>query len=153
MLRASQFFGDFPEAEIAVLAQYVQLRSVEPGAVIFREGDRGGFMCLLIEGGSELFKQDRSYGSKRIAQIDEGMTVGEMALVDGEPRSATCICSQPSTWMLLTREHFVRIIRESPPLSVNILLKIVMLMSRRLRQTSGQLVDSLEDRGSGPAGA
>ena len=68
------------------------------------------------------------------------------ALVDGEPRSATCICSQASIWILLTRENFVRIIRESPPLSVNILLKIVMLMSRRLRQTSGQLVDVLEDR-------
>ncbi len=153
MLRGSQFFGDFPEAEIALLAKYVQTKTVDAGAIIFREGDRGGFMCLLIEGAAELFKQDRSYGSKLIAQIDEGKTVGEMALVDGEPRSATCICTQPSTWALLTREHFVRIIRESPPLSVNILLKIVMLMSRRLRQTSGQLVDSLEDRKTGPAGS
>jgi CRP/FNR family cyclic AMP-dependent transcriptional regulator len=148
MLRGSQFFGDFPEPEIAMLAKYVQAKSVDSGATIFREGDRGGFMCLLISGAAELFKQDRSYGSKRIAQIDAGKTVGEMALVDGEPRSATCICSQPSIWLMLTREHFVRIIRESPSLSVNILLKIVMLMSRRLRQTSGQLVDSLEDRDS-----
>jgi CRP-like cAMP-binding protein len=146
MLRGSQFFGDFPEAEIALLAKYVVAYKIEAGGTVFREGDRGGFMCLLIEGAAELFKQDRSFGSKRIAQLDAGMTVGEMALVDGQPRSATCICSQPSTWILLTRENFVRIIRESPPLSVNILLKIVMLMSRRLRQTSGQLVDVLEDR-------
>ena len=146
MLRGSQFFGDFPEPEIALLAKYAQAYTAESGTFIFREGDRGGFMCLLIEGAAELFKQDRNYGSKLIAQLDAGKTVGEMALVDGEPRSATCICSQPSTWLLLTRENFVRIIRESPPLSVNILLKIVMLMSRRLRQTSGQLVDYLEDR-------
>lgn len=151
MLRASQFFGDFPEAEIDVLAKYVRPQRMAAGDTLFREGDRGGFMCLLIDGSAELFKQDRSFGSQRIAQIDAGKTVGEMALVDGEPRSATCICSEPSTWLLLTREHFVRIIRESPPLSVNILLKIVMLMSRRLRQTSGQLVDSLEDRGNGRA--
>lgn len=45
----------------------------------------------------------------------------------------------------------LRFIRESPSLSVNILLKIVMLMSRRLRQTSGQLVDSLEHRETGRA--
>lgn len=149
MLRGSQFFGGFPENEIELLAKYVQIQVVESGATIFREGDRGGFMCLLIEGAAELFKQDRSFGSKRIAQIDAGKTVGEMALVDGEPRSATCICAEPSTWVMLTREHFVRIIRESPALSVNILLKIVQLMSRRLRQTSGQLVDSLEDRDAG----
>ncbi len=149
MLRSSQFFGDFPENEIDLLAKYVQTKAVAAGTTIFREGDRGGFMCLLIEGAAELFKQDRSFGSKRLAQIDAGKTVGEMALVDGEPRSATCICSEPSIWVMLTREHFVRIIRESPSLSVNILLKIVLLMSRRLRQTSGQLVDSLEDRDAG----
>lgn len=151
VLRRSQFFGDFPENEIALLAKYVQIRKVGVNTIMFREGDRGGFMCLLIDGAAELFKQDRSYGSKRIAQIDAGKTVGEMALVDGEPRSATCICAEPSSWAVLTREHFVRIIRESPSLSVNILLKIVMLMSRRLRQTSGQLVDSLEHRETGRA--
>jgi CRP-like cAMP-binding protein len=151
MLRDSQFFGDFPAEEIALLAKYLQFQSLPSGATVFREGDRGGFMCLLIDGGAELFKQDRSYGSQRIAQIEPGKTVGEMALVDGEQRSATCVCTQPSTWVMLNRENFVRIIRESPPLSVNILLKIVMLMSRRLRQTSGQLVDTLEDRGAARA--
>lgn len=102
-------------------------------------------MCLVIEGGAEIFKQDAKYGSKRIGQIEPGKTIGEMALVDGEPRSATCICPQQSTLVMLTREQFVRIIREHPALSVNILLKIVTMMSRRLRQTSGQLVDYLQD--------
>lgn len=146
MLRGSQFFGDFPEGELDLLAKHVVACTVDSGGTVFREGDRGGFMCLLIEGAADLFKQDRSFGSQRIARIEAGMAVGEMALVDGEPRSATCVCSQASVWIMLSRENFVRIIRESPSLSVNIMLKIVMLMSRRLRQTSGQLVDVLEDR-------
>lgn len=145
MLQGSQFFGDFPLLEIETLTRYVQAYSVMPGTVIFREGDRGGFMCLVIEGGAEIFKQDNKYGSKRIGQVEPGKTIGEMALVDGEQRSATCICPQQSTLVMLTREQFVRIIREHPPLSVNILLKIVTMMSRRLRQTSGQLVDYLQD--------
>lgn len=145
MLQGSQFFGDFPAQEIEILTKYVQAYSVAPGTVIFRESDRGGFMCLVIEGGAEIFKQDAKYGSKRIGQIETGKTIGEMALVDGEPRSATCICPQQSTLVMLTREQFVRIIREHPALSVNILLKIVTMMSRRLRQTSGQLVDYLQD--------
>ena len=145
MLQGSQFFGDFPATEIETLAKYVQAYSAAPGTVIFHESDRGGFMCLVIEGGAEIFKQDAKYGSKRIGQIEPGKTIGEMALVDGEPRSATCICPQQSTLVMLTREQFVRIIREHPALSVNILLKIVTMMSRRLRQTSGQLVDYLQD--------
>jgi CRP-like cAMP-binding protein len=145
MLRGSQFFGDFPLQEIETLTDYLRAYSVAAGTVIFRERDRGGFMCLVIDGSAEIFKQDNKYGSKRIAQIEPGKTIGEMTLVDGEPRSATCICPVQSTLVMLTREQFVRIIREHPSLSVNILLKIVTMMSRRLRLTSGQLVDYLQD--------
>ena len=144
MLQGSEFFGDLPAAEIDALTNYVQAYSVDAGTVIFREGDRGGFMCLIIEGGAEIFKQDHKYGSKRVGAIEPGKSVGEMALVDGEQRSATCICPQASTLVMLTREQFVRLIRESPALSVNILLKLVTMMSKRLRQTSGQLVDYLQ---------
>jgi len=145
MLKGSNFFGDLTAPEIETLAEYVQAYSAEPGTIIFRESEGGAFMCLMIEGGAEIFKQDHKYGSKRIGQVEVGKTIGEMALIDGEPRSATCICPQQSTLIMLARDQFVRIIREHPGLSVNILLKIVTLMSRRLRQTSGQLVDYLQD--------
>ena len=144
MLQGSQFFGDFPAPAIETLTRYVQAYGVAAGTVIFREGDRGGFMCLLIDGGAEIFKQDTKYGSKLIGTIEPGKTIGEMALVDGEQRSATCICPESSTLVMLTREQFVKIIREHPALSVDILLKLVTMMSRRLRQTSGQLVDYLQ---------
>jgi CRP-like cAMP-binding protein len=145
MLQGSEFFGDLPAVEMEALTQYVQAYSVEPGTIIFREGDRGGFMCLVLEGGVEIFKQDHKFGNKRVGEIEPGKTLGEMALVDGEQRSATCVCPKASTLVMLTREQFVRMIRESPAVSVNILLKIVTMMSRRLRQTSGQLVDYLQD--------
>lgn len=144
MLQGSEFFGDLPADDVELLCKYVQAYSVDAGSVIFREGDRGGFMCLIIEGGAEIFKQDHKYGNKRVGAIEPGKSVGEMALVDGEQRSATCVCPQASTLVMLTREQFVRMIREAPGLSVNILLKLVTMMSRRLRQTSGQLVDYLE---------
>jgi CRP-like cAMP-binding protein len=145
MLQGSEFFGDFPPAEIETLTKYAQAYGVEAGTVIFDEGDRGGFMCLVIEGGAEIFKQDHKFGNKRVGTIEAGRTVGEMALVDGEQRSATCTCAQASKLVILTREQFVRIIREHPSLSVNILLKLLTMMSRRLRQTSGQLVDHLQN--------
>ena len=149
VLRSGRFFGDFPENEITLPAECAETQVMDNGTFVFRGGDRGGFMGLLIEGGAELFKRDRTFGGQRIARISAGMIVGEMALVGGQSRSATCICTNQSTWAMLTRENFVRIIRESPPLSVNILRKIGMLLSRRLRQTSGDLVDSLEGRETG----
>lgn len=143
MLQGSEFFGDMPPADIEALTRYVEAFSADAGTVLFREGDRGGFMCLIIEGGAEIHKQDHQYGDKLVGTVEPGKSIGEMALVDGDQRSATCICPQASTLVMLTREQFVRLIREAPSLSVNILLKLVTLMSRRLRQTSGQLVDHL----------
>src|SRR5215213_2792026 len=122
MLQGSDFFGDFAPQEIETLTQYVQAYRAAAGTVIFDEGDRGGFMCLVIDGGAEIYKHDQKHGKKRVGSIEPGKTVGEMALVDGEQRSATCICPQASTLVMLTREQFVRIIREHPALSVNILL-------------------------------
>ncbi len=144
MLQGSQFFGDFPAPGIETLTEYVQAKSVVPDTVKFREGDRGGFRCLVIAGSAEIFKQDNKFDSKRIGKIGPGKTIVEMALVDGERRPATCICPELSRLVMLTREQFVRI-SEHPALSVNILVKIVTLMSRRLRQTSGPLVDCLQD--------
>src|SRR4051812_23045745 len=106
MLQDSEFFGDFPPAEIETLGNYVQAYSVDAGTVVFDEGDRGGFMCLVIEGGAEILKHDQKYGKKRVGTVEAGKTVGEMALVDGEQRSATCICPQASKLVMLTREQF-----------------------------------------------
>ena len=147
MLVRGRFFGDLPEEQTSALARYVQAYAAAPRTVVFREGEAGSFMCLLLDGSAKIYKQDHHFGTKCIGSVDAGKTLGEMALIDGEPRSATCICDAPSTLIMLSRENFVRIVREEPALSVNILLKLVSLMSRRLRVTSGQLVDYLEARG------
>jgi hypothetical protein len=55
------------------------------------------------------------------------------------------ICPAASTLVMLTREQFVRIIREHSALSVDFRPKLVTMMSRRLRETSVQLVDHLQD--------
>src|SRR5215218_7109071 len=73
MLQGSQFFGDFPAPQVEKLTGYVQAYSAAAGTEIFREGDRGGFMCLLITGAAEIFKQDNKYGSKRIGRIGPGI--------------------------------------------------------------------------------
>lgn len=144
MLADSQAFAELDGHEIAQLARYMQAYRGAPGNVLFHEGESGSFMCVVIEGAAEIFKQDSDAGNKRICEIGAGKTVGEMALIDGEPRSATCVLSQPTTLSILTRDNFHRVLKEHPALGVKMLMKIVTLTSRRLRMVSGQLVDYLE---------
>lgn len=143
MIAETQLFADFDWKDIEALAGYVQCYQVAAGTVVFNEGDPGNYTCLLVKGEVEILKNDHEGTLRRIVLVNRGKTIGEMSIVDGEPRSATCVASQDSVLLLLTKENYLRIIKERPVLAVHILSKLAKLMSQRLRSASGQLVEFL----------
>lgn len=145
MLENAQMFKDLEWAQIEALSGYIQLYRAAPGAVLFREGDRGDFMCIVLEGKLEVRKEDNQHVAKVVATVFPGRSLGEMTIVDGEPRSATAVAVASSTLAVLTQENFLLIMRDKPALSAKLLLKIAQLLSQRLRLTSGILVDYLEN--------
>ncbi len=144
MIGASQMFGDFDWHDIEMLSSYMQAYDADKGMVLFREGEAGDFLCLIIEGKVDIFKEDVQRKEKNVATVGPGKTLGEMAIIDGEPRSASAIVAEQAILTLLTKANFERIVREKPALATKILLKISRLLSQRLRRTSGLLVDHLE---------
>ncbi len=144
MIADTQLFSDFEWQDIEALASYVQCYQVGAGTTVFHEGDPGHYLCLLVRGQVEIRKNDHEGKPHRMVMITRGKTIGEMSIVDGEPRSATCVAVQDSELLLLTRDNYARIIRERPVLAVHILSKLARLMSQRLRSASGQLVEYLE---------
>lgn len=144
MIAGTQLFSDLPWQDIEGLAAYLQCYRVAAETAIFAEGDPGSYMCLLVSGQVDIIKTDSDGCSHRMLTIARGKTIGEMSIIDGEPRSATCMAAQESVLLLLTKEHYKRIIQERPALAVHILAKLAKLMSQRLRAVSGQLVEFLE---------
>lgn len=144
MIADTQLFADFEWRDIEAMSNYVQCYQVTAGTVVFKEGDAGNYMCLLIKGEVEILKDDQEGKPRRIVAVTHGKTVGEMSIIDGEPRSATCVASQDSVLLLLTKDNYARIIKDRPILAVHILSKLAKLMSQRLRGASGQLVEYLE---------
>jgi len=63
-----------------------------------------------------------------------------MSMIDGAPRFATCIALRNTTFGVLTRDNMGCIIHDKPGLGSKILIKLVTLLSQRLRQTSAQLL-------------
>ena len=88
-------------------------------------------------------KEGAGHEAKQIGSAGVGRIIGEMSLIDGEPRSASVVADVPTTLVVLTGEGFARLSSDVPRLAVKILLKISKLISQRLRQTSGALVDHL----------
>jgi CRP-like cAMP-binding protein len=155
LITFSPLFENFNLAEIGLLSQFMRAYRTGPGIEIIREGENGDFLVLLIEGRIEVFKQDRSNAPRMIAVILPGQSFGEMSMIDGEPRFATCVASESCTIAVLSRDSLARIILEQPTLGAKILMELVLMLSQRLRQTSSRLLAYMDrekdDQGALPS--
>lgn len=145
MISGTRMFRDFEWHDIEALSDYMQAYSAECGITLFREGDSGTFLCLILRGKVDVLKKDQNEKMKIVASISDGKTLGEMSIIDGEPRSASAVTAEATTLALLTKGNFQRIVQEKPGLATQILLQVSRLLSQRLRSTSGKLVDYLEN--------
>ena len=137
---------NFSPAEVRLLAHFMDVYRAEAGVEIIREGEGGDFMLMLVEGQVEVRKRDRWNTQQTIAAVDPGKTLGEMSMIDGEPRFATCVAVDPVLFAVLDREALARIIVEQPMLGAKILMEVVLMLSQRLRATSRQLLGLLDEQ-------
>ena len=144
LIERSPLFENFNLAEIRLLAHFMMVYRAGSGLQVIREGDAGDYLMLVIEGQIEVFKQDRWNAPRLIAVLNPGQTVGEMSMIDGEPRFASCTAAEDCVLAVLTRESLARIILEQPVLGAKILMELVMMLSQRLRQTSARLVSYMD---------
>ncbi len=142
----SQFFAEFNREDVDLLAGYMRIYHAEPEQTIIREGDIGDYLLLVIRGEVDIYKQNLMGEKQLMTSVTPGMTLGEMSMIDGEPRFATCIALKETTFGVLTREDMVKIILEKPSLGAKIMIKLVTMLSQRLRHTSATLLQYMGSR-------
>lgn len=146
LLDGTIYAQSFSWQELQILVQHMSFVSVAAGAVIFREGDRGNFMALLREGRVSIHKKCSKEGQTRlVTTVRPPRSFGEMALLDAEPRSATAVADCACRLFVLYQEDFAKLEKSHPRVWGRLLFQIAKLVSQRLRVTSGELVDMLED--------
>jgi CRP-like cAMP-binding protein len=141
----------FSLSEVSALAHFMDVYRAEPAMEIIREGDGGDFMLMLVEGKVEVLKRDRWNTPQLLATVDAGRTLGEMSMIDGEARFATCVAAERTLIAVLDRERLARIIVEQPLLGAKILMELVLMLSQRLRATSARLLGLLDEQQAGGA--
>jgi hypothetical protein len=140
VLRESALLSQFTTEDLQRFAGFLQVYRVATGVPFIVEGDPGDFMVLVLEGYVEVFKKGPETERSLVGVAAPGKTLGEMSLVDGEPRFATCIAATPVTFAALPRKGLERIMKDHPHLGQKILLQLVLLLNQRLRDVSGQLL-------------
>lgn len=106
--------------------------NVAPGRLLIKEGDRSGDAFLITAGRVEVFRAVN--GAKhRLAVLGPGDIAGEMGLIDNAPRSACIATMEPVRCIIVSRDMFIRQLRQSPPLVRYVLHSLV----RTLRAVNG----------------
>lgn len=142
MLDGLDFFNDFTYPELETIARHVAYVTAKKGDVIFHEGDPGSYMLVLVEGRISIAKGGEN-GQHLLSYEGKGRLIGEMALLDRERRSATCIADANCDLLTLNHEGLERLAAAQPVLAYRLMFYIARLLSRRLRRTSGVLSEYL----------
>jgi len=148
IIEVIQLFEDFEADELEGLARYMRCYRAPIGTEIIREGDEGDFMLLLLDGSIEIVKKDVRGLPQILGTAGPGKTLGEMSLIDGEPRFASCVALDTVEVAVLDRESLSHLITEEPHIGVKLMMELLMLLNQRLRSVSAQLLECREARRS-----
>ncbi len=136
-------FDSFDVDELTLLAQHMSYIHLQRGEFLFVEGDKGDFMGFVVHGVLEVLKKSATGENVIIARLAKGSSIGEMALIDKSPRSATVVSRQPATIITLTSKGFDKLTEKAPLTGIKIIQKIARLLSLNMRRTSSKFADLL----------
>jgi len=127
-------FSQLSRKDLARLGRAAVVRNYKKGETIVKEGEQAVAFFIIASGRVEVVQ---STGSKtqRLAELRPGDCFGEMALLDGGPRSATARALEDTQCLVLSRWDFVAELRTSPHIAVAML----PIISKRLREVDAKL--------------
>lgn len=134
-LQEIDLFSSFSEQELQIFAQNIAEVTLAPGELLFQEGELAQDMFILLEGWLKVFKE-----SRLIMDIKPVDYVGEMAIIEAKPRSATVRAEEPSLLLKVTMEQFQEYFAIQP----RSLVSMMMTLSRRIRKNTEIIAEDFE---------
>ena len=126
--------------QIETLSEYLEAYEAPKDFELVAEGTKDPSMCILIKGQISI-RKGKDKNQKELAIIRAPQSFGEMSLIDGEPRSASAISTTEVVFLVLTKKRFFELSDQAPALAVKLLWGITRMLSKRLRKTSGDLLE------------
>jgi CRP/FNR family transcriptional regulator, cyclic AMP receptor protein len=134
-LLASELFQVMRPAELDEILKLASERRYRRGQAIFQKGDNGSSMMAVLRGRVRVSSVSSEGKEVTLNVINPGQVVGEIALLDGEPRSADCTATDDTLLLVLERRQFLPYLQNNPDLT----LRMLAVLCRKLRRTSNAL--------------
>ena len=130
LLKTVDLFQDIPGELLSQVSQISKAKNYDNGETIFKDGDIGYSMFIVLEGKISITK-----GDKEIALLEKGASLGEMALLDNENRSANAIAKEDSILLKINQDVFYELMESN----ADIMKQIIKLLTGRIRTANTKL--------------
>ncbi len=135
LLRSVPLFSSLDSKGTAELGEYLTIHDYPRAATIFRTGDPGDAMYLIDVGKVQISITDADGAAVTLAELGPGDFFGDMAMLDGQGRSANAIAIEDARLAKLTRDDFLSFMRSDP----RVALELLTALTARLRRTDDLL--------------
>jgi hypothetical protein len=130
LLKSVGLFKEISAEDLSYIAGIAEETEVAAGKLIFQEGDYGDCLYIIIGGSVRIHR-----GERELAVLGRMQSLGEMAVLDGSPRSASATALEDTTMIKVDREQFLDVMRSSP----EIMQGIIRLLLVRLREANEKI--------------
>ncbi len=137
-LKQVPLFSNLTLEQLASIDRLMVTRHYMKGETVFREGDVGSELYVVLEGEVRILLDGAGAGQVTLARLGPNTVVGEMAVFDEQPRSASAEATMDTTVRVLRRDRLQVIVHEHP----EVLLEFVKNLSQRIRQMDARLESS-----------
>ena len=144
LLRNVPLFDTLDKNELVIVGKHINLFEIDKGDVLFKEGEKGDSLCILLNGSLAVYKKTDK-NMVEIATLSNGNSVGEMSIVAESKRPATVKGQFKSSLASLSRKNFEDILEKHPKIGVKVLKALLFYLSINMRRTSKQLACYMED--------
>jgi diguanylate cyclase (GGDEF)-like protein len=144
LLHRGALFGGLSAADLQPLARVATPMHFDPGETIVRQGDPSGTIYLIVHGRVQVrtaVLRDGLPTEALVSELGVGDTIGELSLLDGRPRSATCIALAETTCLCLMRDDFAGALRQH----WSVADALLRLLADRLRAADARQAEQARD--------
>ena len=145
VLKPLALFEGFSAIECGQLCEYLDCYGAPSSTTVIREGEAGDFLVIVLTGRVRVTKRAADGEDKAVAEVGPGAFLGEMSLIDGKPRFASCVSSEPVDLAALSRDKLNELMVDHPRLGQKLLLMLLRLTTARLRDATVRMLPHLVD--------
>jgi len=145
-LYENPFFSELSPQQMGVAALYWRLKRCPKDFTVFRENDDPDCMYYVLEGHLDVFKNAKDRKGKltpvKVAEVTKDQLLGELAIIEGEKRSATVVTAEPTNLLMIEEKHFNLLVKSHPQIGLILMKQVAKLISRQLRSTTGRYANT-----------